>query len=139
MFYKSKASLFHSHFPSVNPMIVLEDLPLRSISKVRHTQESSSLRLWDINWVLSNLKATLPFIESLFSRTFHKFSSLTISGKAYLTITSSACMAGGKLSAVYLIYNWLEQLFSDAGIVSLEHADFGGIVQLALVTGGEIL
>ena len=113
-------------------MIVLEDLPLRSISKVRHTQESSSLRLWDITWVLSNLKATLPFVESAFSQRFDKTSSLTISGKAYLAITSSACMAGGKLSAVYLIYNWLEQLFPDAGIVSLEHTDSDGIERLAL-------
>jgi len=37
-----------------------------------------------------------------------------------------------------LIYNWPEQLFSDAGIVSIEHADFEGIERLALVTGGEI-
>ena len=37
-----------------------------------------------------------------------------------------------------LIYNWPEQLFSDAGIVSIEHADFDGIERLALVTGGEI-
>ncbi|KAG9307599.1 hypothetical protein G9A89_023164 [Geosiphon pyriformis] len=37
-----------------------------------------------------------------------------------------------------LIYNWPEQLFADAGIVSIEHADFDGIERLALVTGGEI-
>ena len=37
-----------------------------------------------------------------------------------------------------LIYNWPEQLFSDAGMVSIEHADFDGIERLALVTGGEI-
>lgn len=37
-----------------------------------------------------------------------------------------------------LIYNWPEQLFTDAGIVSIEHADFDGIERLALVTGGEI-
>ena len=37
-----------------------------------------------------------------------------------------------------LIYNWPEQLFSDAGIMSIEHADFDGIERLALVTGGEI-
>lgn len=37
-----------------------------------------------------------------------------------------------------LIYNWPEQLFSDAGIISIEHADFEGIERLALVTGGEI-
>src|SRR2546430_13346289 len=37
-----------------------------------------------------------------------------------------------------LIYNWPEQLFADAGIMSSEHADFDGIERLALVTGGEI-
>lgn len=37
-----------------------------------------------------------------------------------------------------LIYNWPEQLFTEAGIVSIEHADFDGIERLALVTGGEI-
>ena len=38
-----------------------------------------------------------------------------------------------------LIYNWPEQLFSDAGIVSIEHADFYCNERLALVTGGEIV
>lgn len=38
-----------------------------------------------------------------------------------------------------LIYNWPEQLFSEAGIVSIEHADFDGIERLGLVTGGEIV
>ncbi|KAJ9630503.1 T-complex protein 1 subunit beta [Taxawa tesnikishii (nom. ined.)] len=37
-----------------------------------------------------------------------------------------------------LIYNWPEQLFSDAGISSIEHADFDGVERLALVTGAEI-
>ena len=37
-----------------------------------------------------------------------------------------------------LIYNWPEQLFADAGIMSIEHVDFDGIERLALVTGGEI-
>ncbi|THV95233.1 hypothetical protein D6C84_04334 [Aureobasidium pullulans] len=37
-----------------------------------------------------------------------------------------------------LIYNWPEQLFSDAGICSIEHADFDGVERLALVTGAEI-
>lgn len=37
-----------------------------------------------------------------------------------------------------LIYNWPEQLFADAGISSIEHADFDGVERLALVTGGEI-
>lgn len=37
-----------------------------------------------------------------------------------------------------LIYNWPEQLFADAGMMSIEHADFDGIERLALVTGGEI-
>lgn len=37
-----------------------------------------------------------------------------------------------------LIYNYPEQLFADAGIMAIEHADFSGIERLALVTGGEI-
>ena len=37
-----------------------------------------------------------------------------------------------------LIYNWPEQLFTESGIMSIEHADFDGIERLALVTGGEI-
>ena len=37
-----------------------------------------------------------------------------------------------------LIYNWPESLFSDAGISSIEHADFDGVERLALVTGAEI-
>ncbi|KAL1915637.1 uncharacterized protein VTP21DRAFT_6396 [Calcarisporiella thermophila] len=37
-----------------------------------------------------------------------------------------------------LIYNWPESLFAEAGIMSIEHADFDGIERLALVTGGEI-
>eukprot|EP00897_Mesotaenium_endlicherianum_P008137 jgi/Mesen1/7351/ME000377S06565 len=37
-----------------------------------------------------------------------------------------------------LIYNYPEELFSDAGIMAIEHADFDGIERLALVTGGEI-
>ena len=38
-----------------------------------------------------------------------------------------------------LIYNYPEQLFADAGIMAIEHADFEGIERLALVTGGEIV
>ena len=37
-----------------------------------------------------------------------------------------------------LIYNWPEQLFAEAGIMAIEHADFEGVERLALVTGGEI-
>ncbi|GJP34573.1 hypothetical protein CLOM_g19005 [Closterium sp. NIES-68] len=37
-----------------------------------------------------------------------------------------------------LIYNFPEELFSDAGVMAIEHADFEGIERLALVTGGEI-
>ena len=37
-----------------------------------------------------------------------------------------------------LIYNYPEQLFSDNGVLSIEHADFEGVERLALVTGGEI-
>ncbi|XP_041354778.1 T-complex protein 1 subunit beta-like [Gigantopelta aegis] len=38
-----------------------------------------------------------------------------------------------------LIYNYPEQLFADAGVVAIEHADFEGVERLALVTGGEIV
>lgn len=34
-----------------------------------------------------------------------------------------------------LIYNYPEQLFADAGVMAIEHADFDGIERLALVTG----
>jgi len=37
-----------------------------------------------------------------------------------------------------LIYNFPEQLFSEAGIMSIEHADFEGVERLAAVTGGEV-
>ncbi|KAL2645513.1 hypothetical protein R1flu_013100 [Riccia fluitans] len=37
-----------------------------------------------------------------------------------------------------LIYNFPEELFAEAGIMAVEHADFDGIERLALVTGGEI-
>jgi T-complex protein 1 subunit beta len=37
-----------------------------------------------------------------------------------------------------LIYDYPEQLFSDAKVNSIEHADFEGIERLALVTGAEI-
>jgi len=37
-----------------------------------------------------------------------------------------------------LIYNYPEQLFADAGIMAIEHADFEGVERLALVTGSEI-
>ncbi|CAK7895957.1 T-complex protein 1 subunit beta [[Candida] anglica] len=38
-----------------------------------------------------------------------------------------------------LIYDYPEQLFTDAKINSIEHADFDGIDRLALVTGGEVV
>lgn len=38
-----------------------------------------------------------------------------------------------------LIYNYPEQIFADAGVMAIEHADFDGIERLALVTGGEIV
>ena len=38
-----------------------------------------------------------------------------------------------------LIYNYPEQLFADAGVMAIEHADFAGIERLALVLGGEIV
>lgn len=37
-----------------------------------------------------------------------------------------------------LIYNLPEEIFADAGVMAIEHADFDGIERLALVTGGEI-
>lgn len=37
-----------------------------------------------------------------------------------------------------LIYNWPEQLFADAKIMSIEHADFAGVERLASVLGGDI-
>ena len=44
------------------------------------------------------------------------------------------------LSILYrqLIYNYPEQLFADAGVMTIEHADFDGIERLAVITGGEI-
>jgi len=38
-----------------------------------------------------------------------------------------------------LIYNYPEQLFADAGVMAIEHADFDGMERIALVTGGEIV
>uniref|UniRef100_A0A183S8H6 T-complex protein 1 subunit beta n=1 Tax=Schistocephalus solidus TaxID=70667 RepID=A0A183S8H6_SCHSO len=38
-----------------------------------------------------------------------------------------------------LIYNYPEQLFADANVMAIEHADFEGVERLALVTGGEIV
>lgn len=38
-----------------------------------------------------------------------------------------------------LIYNYPEQLFADASVMAIEHADFEGIERLALVLGGEIV
>jgi len=38
-----------------------------------------------------------------------------------------------------LIYNWPEQLFADAGVSAIEHADFEGVERLALVLGGDVL
>jgi len=38
-----------------------------------------------------------------------------------------------------LIYNYPEQLFADAGVLAIEHADFDGVERLAAVTGGEIV
>uniref|UniRef100_A0A915HZM1 T-complex protein 1 subunit beta n=1 Tax=Romanomermis culicivorax TaxID=13658 RepID=A0A915HZM1_ROMCU len=38
-----------------------------------------------------------------------------------------------------LIYNYPEQLFADANVMAIEHADFEGIERLASVLGGEIV
>ena len=37
-----------------------------------------------------------------------------------------------------LIYNFLEELFADAGVLAIEHADFDGIEWFTLVIGYEI-
>lgn len=37
-----------------------------------------------------------------------------------------------------LIYNFPEEIFADAGVMAIEHADFDGIERLALVLGAEI-
>jgi len=37
-----------------------------------------------------------------------------------------------------LIYNLPEQIFAEAGVMAIEHADFDGIERLAAVTGGEV-
>ena len=38
-----------------------------------------------------------------------------------------------------LIYNFPEEIFADAGVMAIEHADFDGIERLALVTGAGAL
>lgn len=38
-----------------------------------------------------------------------------------------------------LIYNFPEEIFADAGVMAIEHADFDGIERLALVLGGDIV
>ncbi|KAA0149409.1 hypothetical protein FNF27_05422 [Cafeteria roenbergensis] len=38
-----------------------------------------------------------------------------------------------------LIYNFAEELFADAGVMAIEHADFEGVERLASVTGAEIV
>uniref|UniRef100_A0A7S2VVA9 CCT-beta n=1 Tax=Chlamydomonas chlamydogama TaxID=225041 RepID=A0A7S2VVA9_9CHLO len=38
-----------------------------------------------------------------------------------------------------LIYNFPEEMFADAGVMAIEHADFDGIENLARVLGGEIV
>ena len=37
-----------------------------------------------------------------------------------------------------LIYNFPEEIFADAGVMAIEHADFDGIERLALVTGDRL-
>jgi len=38
-----------------------------------------------------------------------------------------------------LIYNYPEQLFAEAGIMAIEHADFDGVERLSTVTGAELV
>ena len=49
------------------------------------------------------------------------------------------CHTSLYLSPRQLIYNYPEQLFADAGVMAIEHADFDGIERLALVLGGEVV
>ena len=44
-----------------------------------------------------------------------------------------------RLPCRQLIYNYPEQLFADAGIMAIEHADFEGVERLALVTGSQLV
>ena len=54
-------------------------------------------------------------------------------------LTIENCLSTVLLCCRQLIYNYPEQLFSDAGVMAIEHADFEGIEQLALVLGGDIV
>ena len=45
------------------------------------------------------------------------------------------CPVRSLCPALQLIYNFPEELFADAGVMAIEHADFDGIERLALVTG----
>lgn len=38
-----------------------------------------------------------------------------------------------------LIYNLPESIFTENGVMAIEHADFDGIERLAAVTGGEVV
>jgi T-complex protein 1 subunit beta len=38
-----------------------------------------------------------------------------------------------------LIYNLPESIFTEHGVMAIEHADFDGIERLAAVTGGEVV
>jgi hypothetical protein len=40
--------------------------------------------------------------------------------------------------AVIFLHSSLVQLFADAGVMAIEHADFDGIERLALVTGARL-
>ncbi|KAK3096851.1 hypothetical protein FSP39_003950 [Pinctada imbricata] len=54
-------------------------------------------------------------------------------------LVANTPMDTDKVKVKQLIYNYPEQLFADAGIMAIEHADFEGVERLSLVTGGEIV
>ncbi|EAY91026.1 hypothetical protein OsI_12631 [Oryza sativa Indica Group] len=68
---------------------------------------------------------------------------LRLKGSTNLEAIQILKKPGGSLKDSFLdegqlIYNFPEELFADAGILAIEHADFEGIERLALVTGGDI-
>lgn len=57
-------------------------------------------------------------------------------GGCFVFISSAAHFLLSLLSLCrQLIYNYPEQLFAQAGVMAIEHADFAGVERLALVTG----
>jgi T-complex protein 1 subunit beta len=65
-----------------------------------------------------------------------------VSCPCFCHICTCVCLFAFSFSSVFisrqLIYNYPEQLFTEAGVTSIEHADFEGVERLALVLGAEI-